>query len=208
MRSSYLAAVTIQPVNTTDNESTNGTVSKHNIEVDSNFNATTSEPDEGNSTITAVGDKEALNCTANGTISTNNDTATNGSNSIDNDTESTNGTISEYNIEVNSNSNATKSEPDEGNSTITAVGDDEALNSAANGTISTDNDTAANGSNSIDNGTDNSTIAPNAKDTSSKNDADASNTTTEPTSKDEESPKGRTSAYIVCNFGFLLLSNC
>ena len=208
MRSSYLAAVTIQPVNTADTESTNGTVSKYNIEVDSNSNATTSEPNKGNSTITAVGAKEALNCTANGTISTNNDTATNGSNSIDNDTESRNSTVSEYSTEVDSKSNATMSEPDEGNSTITGVGDNEAHNSTANGPISTDNDTAINGSNSIGNGTDNSTIAPNSKDTSSKNDADASNTTTEPTSKDEESPEGRKSTYIVCNFGFLLLSNC
>ena len=137
----FFAAITIQPENTSDNESTNGAISESDSEV------TRSAPDEGNLTIHA---DETLNSTAddstagsssnsteNGTDSVTNDMSypvnganhntigTNYTNTSNNPTEiGTNSTMKDTNdaastmIETDSNTNGTDSSYPGANSTV------------------------------------------------------------------------------------------
>ena len=182
----FFAAITIQPENTTDTLSTNGTI----YEPDSNV--TKSAPVEGNSTIHA---DETLNSTAdNSTFS--NSTAASGRNSTENGTDSVTNDMT-YNVN-GTNSTTTSSNTTEIGTNSTLKDTNSTMNDAAstmNDAASTMNDAAStmNVMDSNTNGTDssypgtNSTIAPdqnadintttavpNAELTSTKNDTDTS----------------------------------
>ena len=141
------AAITIQPENTPDNESTNGAISESDSEV------TRSAPDEGNLTIHA---DETLNSTADDS------TAGSGSNSIENGTDSVTNDMS-YPVNganhnaIGTNYTNTSNNPTEIGTNSTMKDSTSTMNDAASTMIETDSNT--NGTDSSYPGT-NSTVAP------------------------------------------------